>query len=192
MASRNGKRIRRPQPMVVMTAGTVMLLGWHMHVLLNDIPRERVASYAPQTLPQASAEQPEVKTDPVSSAPGSPSAAPSLPKDAGQKLAEKTAPSLLPLVPPAPLPANANPAPVHGPVWQHAPLPAFSPELLQAMMDPRAASRARRLRRLGIALPAEPVATLSPLGRPAPHAVLASGKVQRGVTTPAAAAPATA
>src|SRR5207244_9959167 len=39
--------------------------------------------------------------------------------------------------------------PVRGPQWKRGALPAFSPEVLRAMMDPRAARRAQRLRRLG-------------------------------------------
>src|SRR5438477_2735317 len=121
MASRNGKRVRRPHPMAVMTAGTVLLLGWHMRALLNDIPRERVAAYPPQTLPPAPLEPPVAKTGSAA-----PISGPSAPVTAGAKidgpkLAEKAAPLLpLSLSPPALLPANGETVPVHGPQWQHA------------------------------------------------------------------------
>src|SRR5205085_6830793 len=60
----------------------------------------------------------------------------------------------------APLPALRLPprfigprVPARGPQWKRGALPAFSPEVLRAMMDPRAARRAQRLRRLGVVLP---------------------------------------
>src|SRR5207249_738108 len=135
-----------------------------------DIPRERVASYPPQTLPPAPAEEPGVKAGAVSPVLKPPAAAPVPPRAADPKLAEKPALSPPPLLPPGPLPASGDLAPVRGPVWQHAPLPAFSPELLQAMMDPRAARRARHLRRLGI-VPAEPASSLPASRQPASPAV---------------------
>src|SRR5437879_6177280 len=103
MASRNGKRVRRPQPLALTAAGTILLLGWHMHALLSDIPRERVAAYPPQTLPPA----PPDLTQPATSSP-----APALDplvvppaalKSEGPELASKAIPtSPLPLWPPAP------------------------------------------------------------------------------------------
>src|SRR5690242_9770043 len=98
MASKNGKRVILGHPLVVGTAGTVLLLGWHMHALLSDIPRERVAAYAPQTLPPAPAEQPEAAPGALAARPRRPAAAP---VEAGKKelpLAAAPAPSIsLPL-----------------------------------------------------------------------------------------------
>src|SRR5947209_4206676 len=106
MASRNGNRVRRPPAMLVMTAGTVLLLGWHMHTLLDDIPRERVAAYPPQTLPPAPLEPPVAKTGAAAPISGPPAPVTAGAKNEGPKLAEKAAPLLpLPLSPPAPLPA---------------------------------------------------------------------------------------
>lgn len=81
------------------------------------------------------------------------------------------------------------PAPVRGPEWRGAPLPAFSPEVLRAMLDPRAVRRARRLRRRGIPMPAEPEpAPVSSADLPHP-AGAASGGGKAMKTARAGAAP---
>jgi hypothetical protein len=175
---------------VAATAGTVLLAGWHMHALLSDIPRERVAAYPPQTLPPLPAGQPGEK--PAASALVTQFPAAPAPTDTKTpELAQKPGSSTLLPIPPPPLQENGGPAPVHGPQWDQAPLPAFSPDLLQAMMDPRAARRARHFRRLGIVLSPEPQANPQRPVSPAAPARPDPGKAGRTVTSSGAKAAAT-
>jgi hypothetical protein len=60
---------------------------------------------------------------------------------------------------------------VHGPEWERAPLPVISPEVLQAMQNPRAVRRARHLLRMGFVPPPEPASTPGhPVAGPGPRA----------------------
>lgn len=186
MAAKNGKQLILRHPLVVGTAGTVLLLGWHMHMLLSDIPREWVAASAPETLSPAPGEQPEAALRLPTTKPRPLAAVPPVETNREIPPAVTPAPALRLSAPP---PAPAAGAPVRGPQWRHAPLPAFSPELVQAMMDPRAARRARRLRRLGITLPVDSASAQPPAGRPTTATDAVLQKAKRVAAAPTDAAP---
>jgi hypothetical protein len=147
-------------------AAGILLFGAHLYqagrtgpvprASLTPVPGTRVAQAPMLELPQL--------------------AVPALTPQTAPALTETPAPQPQRMGPTAPAPLFPPPpatrkkpagfigpaAPVPGPQWKGGPLPVLGPEVLRAMMDPRTARRAQRLRRLGVHMPADGVAVASP------------------------------
>src|SRR5437879_7548498 len=157
MTQQRGKKIGLPHPAVAFAAAG-LLLGVTFNEMIRPAPRTSVASVPPGGLPPAAAAPPAARSGMAASFAGPP--APALPAGGDEP---RTPGADLPALPPAPRSAATSPpalvgppAPARGPDWKRAPLPAVSPEVLQAMLNPRAVRRARHLLRLGLVPPPEP------------------------------------
>jgi hypothetical protein len=145
------KRENWPRPAGIIVAGGILLFGVHLHRLVESMPATRVA---PRELVAAALPQELGLPGPIGRAPAAeqPPATPEVtprPAPVDPPVAGPLAPKLLPAPPLVPRP------PLLGPEWKGGALPVFSPEVLRAMSDPRAARRARWLRSRGIVLQGE-------------------------------------
>lgn len=150
MAQRRWKGKVLAHPVVLFTAAG-LLIGGTFSSILRTAPQPRPAQAPPAREPVVVSTLPPAGLPAPTAGPPAP-AKPSAERPPSKSESAAPVPPVVPFAPP-PAAVLGPPAPVRGPEWKKAPLPVVSPEVLRAMLNPRAVRRARHLRRLGI--PAE-------------------------------------
>jgi hypothetical protein len=162
------KNPRPPHPGAVVAAAGILLFGARLYQAVRTGPVPRAAAVTPSPGPTLAQAPPLELPSPLAPSLALPSQTPGLQTTPAPQPPTLGPPAPTPLFPPPPAirrkPAGfiGPEAPVRGPQWKGAALPPLGPELLNAMMDPRAARRAPRLRRLGITVPEDAAVGLTP------------------------------